>query len=284
MIEILAPAKVNLTLRVLGKRPDGYHDLESLTCQMDLCDRLRITEEPSAISFSCDREELAGPDNLAWRAALLLKERSRTPRGAALRLEKRIPAGAGLGGGSSDAAAALRGLSRLWGLGWDTPRLAELGAGLGSDVPLFLHPSPALMTGRGETVTPLQVRVDAHFLLVYPGFPVSTAWAYGNFRLTRKGSEDRIARLLDKLREGIVPDSWGEVLVNDLEEGVFPRYPVLRELKELLLRQGARASLLSGSGSTVFGLFDQREAAEDAAGALAHREGWSVFLARPVCG
>jgi 4-diphosphocytidyl-2-C-methyl-D-erythritol kinase len=285
VIELHAPAKVNLVLRVLGERPDGYHDLWSVVQKVDLCDRLTLADRPDGeVTFTCDRPELAGPDNLAWRAALLLRDRSGLAHGAHLTLEKRIPAGAGLGGGSSDAAAALAGLDRLWGLGVPPRELAALGAELGSDVPLFLHPSPSLMEGRGEKVSPCRWRIDAHFVIVYPGFPVSTAWAYRNFRLTSRKGKDTIPRLSEAEKGGISPDTWGEILVNDLEEGVLPSYPAIAGLKEQLLRSGARASLMSGSGSSVFGLFDDPEKAKRAAVAVSGPGARGVFLARPLFG
>lgn len=292
-MEVFAPAKVNLALLVLGKRPDGFHDLWTVVQKVDLADRLTIEVTPpghntadpeGAIAFTCSRPDLAGPDNLVVRAARLLRERTGTRQGARIHLEKRIPAGAGLGGGSSDAAATLAALDRLWGTGLGLGRLAGLGAELGSDVPLFLHPSPSLVTGRGEVVEPCSWRLDAWYVIVFPGFPISTAWAYRNFRLTSNGGKDRISRLLAVDKGGISPDIWGEILVNDLEEGVLPSHPVLAGLKERLRKSGARASLMSGSGSSVFGLFDDALKAKEAAGEFSSRGEWAVFLARPVYG
>jgi 4-diphosphocytidyl-2-C-methyl-D-erythritol kinase len=285
MIEVFAPAKVNLVLRVMGKRPDGYHELAGVVQKVDLCDRLLLEErEGGEIAFACDREDLAGPDNLALRAARLLQERAGAARGASLRLEKRIPVGAGLGGGSSDAAAALEGLNRLWSMGLSRGELAALGATLGSDVPLFLHPGPVLMEGRGERITPCPWRIEACYLIVFPGFPVSTAWAYRNFRLTSPRAEDTIPRLLQAGKGGISPDIWGEILVNDLEEGVLPSHPAIGRLKSMLLEAGARASLMSGSGSSVFGLFDDADLAKSVAGAVRALPGHQVFVAAPLFG
>jgi 4-diphosphocytidyl-2-C-methyl-D-erythritol kinase len=149
---------------------------------------------------------------------------------------------------------------------------------------VFLHPSPAIMSGRGELVEPCPWRVDAHFVIVYPGFPVSTAWAYRNFRLTSRRGKDTIPRLSGPEKGGISPDTWGEILVNDLEEGVLPSHPAIAGLKEQLLRSGARASLMSGSGSSVFGLFDDPEKAKKAAAAASGPAGREVFLVRPLFG
>ncbi len=285
MIEILAPAKVNLVLRVLGRRPDGYHDISSVVQKVDLCDRLLLEEASDGkIIFSCDQAGLSGPDNLAHRAALALRERAGVRRGASLRLQKRIPAGAGLGGGSSDAASALVGLDRLWGLGLSREEMAALAAELGSDVPLFLHPGPVLMEGRGERITPCPWRIEAAYLIAFPGFPVSTAWAYRNFRLTRPREEDNISRLLQAGKGGIPPGIWGEILVNDLEEGVLPSHPAIARLKHLLLEAGGRCSLMSGSGSSVFGLFDDADDAKRAAEAVRALPGHQAFVAAPLFG
>ena len=285
MIRVLAPAKVNLWLRVLRKRPDGYHDIESMVQRVGLSDRITLREAPgSEITLECDDPGLpSGPDNLAWKAAHLLRERlSMADRGLAITLEKRIPAGAGLGGGSSDAAAVLLGLCQLWQITPERLVLLDLAASLGSDVPLFLHPSPSIITGRGETVRPVAPRFDATFLIVYPNVCVSTAWAYGNFRLTKKHAKYTISTLYESEGGVLPPHRWSEFLVNDLEQRVIARFPVVAECKESLMRMGARASGMSGSGSAVFGLFDDAKKAGQAAEALTSTRGWWAEVAQPL--
>lgn len=267
-MRILAPAKINLTLRVLRRREDGYHDIESLVQKISIYDRITISEKDEpGIHLTCSDPSLpTGPDNLAYLAARFIMESSRIPeKGISIHLDKVIPHGAGLGGGSSDAAAVLMGLNILWKLSWTREGLAELGQEIGSDVPLFLHPSPSLITGRGERVEPSSVLINAVFVVVFPGFPVSTQWAYSNFRLTKEPDKYTISGLYSTVGEALPPDQWQSLLVNDLEGAVTIRHPEIGRCREELLRAGARASLMSGSGSAVFGLFEDRRTAEKAA-------------------
>ncbi len=285
MIRVLAPAKINLWLRVLGKRPDGYHDLESLVWRISLSDRLTLADSSDGrIGLECDDPLLpGGTDNLAWRAADLMRRAvGRTNRGVGIWLEKRIPSGAGLGGGSSDAAAVLLGLCRMWDIPPGRDLLLPIAEQLGADVPLFLYPTPAVMTGRGEVVRPVHPRIDAFLVVAYPGVSVSTAWAYGNFRLTKTTDKYSLSTLYEAEGGRLPPWRWPDFLVNDLEECVMERFPVVRECKEALVRLGARASLMSGSGSAVFGLFDDRTLASVAAAALSAVPGWRAEVARPL--
>ncbi len=284
-MEILAPAKINLTLRILDKRPDGFHEIESLVQKVDLCDRITLEASRGGnITLSCSDPDIPeGSGNLAYRAAVLLAEAAGVKnRGVAIKLEKNIPAGAGLGGGSSDAAAVLSGLCSLWDLPVDTGFLTELGSQLGSDVPLFLYPSPAMIMGRGEKVMPVTVRINGYFVIVFPGFPVSAGWAYSKFRLTKSSDKYRLSALSKAEGGELKPDAWSGLLVNDLEPAVVRKYPEIALAKEALMREGARAALMSGSGSAVFGLFDERETAHRAAGEIAVSEGWSVFKTSPL--
>lgn len=271
MIRILAPAKVNLSLRIVRRRDDGYHDIESLVQKISLYDRITIrkAKEPG-IRLTCSDPSLpSGPGNLAHAAAQLLLEASRIrDMGIRLHLDKTIPHGAGLGGGSSDAAAVLMGLTTLLDLSWDREELADMGKEIGSDVPLFLYPSPALITGRGEKVQPSPVLVNAVYVLVFPGFPVSTKWAYSNLRLTKEPDKYTISSLYRTAGGALPPDQWKSLLVNDLENVVTKRHPEIGRCREDLLSAGASASLMSGSGSAVFGLFKDRPAAEIAAARL----------------
>jgi len=284
-MRVLAPAKVNLTLRILGKRQDGYHEIESLVQKISLYDRITILPkgEPG-IWLTCSDPSLpTGPDNLAYRAAKLLMSSSRKAgKGVRLHLEKSIPSGAGLGGGSSDAAAVLLGLDALWGLSMTREDLVGIGEEIGSDVPLFLHPSPSLITGRGEKVAPAPVLVDATYVIVFPGFSVSAKWAYSNFRLTKEPDKYRISGL-HKTAEGVLPPHrWQGLLANDLEEAVTISHPEIGRCREDLLSAGAAASLMSGSGSAVFGLFEDRRTARNAAVRLTEDGKRTTHVAYPV--
>ncbi|UCG37788.1 MAG: 4-(cytidine 5'-diphospho)-2-C-methyl-D-erythritol kinase [bacterium] len=285
MIRILAPAKVNLRLKVLGRRPDGYHDIESLVQKISLYDRIAISRarEPG-IRIACSDPTIpCDAGNLAFRAArAIMDEAGVRDSGVFIQLEKQIPHGAGLGGGSSDAAAVLLGLNTLLGLSIPRSRIEELAAQIGADVPLFLHPSPAVISGRGETVRPAPVWVNAVFVVVFPGFPVSTKWAYSNFRLTKEPDKYTISALYRTESGQLPPNRWGDLLVNDLEAVVVSRHREIGRCKEGLVDLGARASLMSGSGSAVFGLFEDRQTAEQAAAGLSDEGGRVAIVALPL--
>ena len=248
MLEIVAPAKVNLSLKVLGKRPDGYHDLRSLVCPVSLFDRLQISECGEGFRFSCSDATLPlDGGNLVVRAARLFCEREGIASKFEIRLEKGIPHGAGLGGGSSDAAAVLEGLNRILARGLSVEVLSDMAAELGSDVPLFLRRGAVWISGRGERVEPAVLPRDWSLVLVKPGFGVSTPWAYGALAAARAevGLDD------------VETDIGGVILANDLERPVFRKYLLLAEIKRWFAAQeGCLGALMSGSGSTVFGVFD----------------------------
>jgi len=241
-MSIDAPAKVNLVLRVLGKRADGFHAIETLMAPVTLADRLEIElRGGGGLEFSCSDATLPlDGTNLVCRAVGVFRERTGFSGGVRVHLEKRIPHGAGLGGGSSDAAAVLRGLNGLVGAGLEVEDLEELATGLGSDVPFFVRGVAAWCRGRGEIVEPLGDELPGgELLLVKPPFPVPTAWAYcawarGGFPATSAGRFGSIG------------------LMNDLEGPVFSKYLVLPVLKAWLLAQeGVAAAMMSGSGSTM---------------------------------
>ena len=286
MISLLAPAKVNLGLRILNRRDDGYHDILSLVQKVDLADRISIRTDPesSGITISCTDPDLpVDAGNLAYRAAeLFLAEGAFGPVGVEINLEKNIPHGAGLGGGSSDAAAVLMGMANLLDPAMERGRLLRMAARLGSDVPLFLHPSPAVIRGRGEIVEPSSLMLDASLVIVYPGFSVSTAWAYTNFRLTKSSEKYNISELYRAERGELTPANWREILVNDLEQVVVDHHPEIGACKDLLIQQGAWAALMSGSGSAAFGLFDDRDKAIQAALIIGKKGGYRAFAALPI--
>jgi len=285
LIHLLAPAKVNLHLRVLGVRPDGYHDLESVVQKISLYDKITLVEEEQpGIRVTCAEPGVpSGPENLAHKAAALLMDVSGIEgRGVSILVEKHIPHGAGLGGGSSDAAAVLLGLTDLFGLSIGPDHLHELAARIGSDVPLFLHPSPSMVTGRGEIVRRAPLWIDAFFVVVFPGFEISTQWAYSNFRLTKKTCKYTISTLKKVEGGKLAPDRWQDLLVNDLEAAVMTRYPEICRCREDLVRFGARASLMSGSGSAVFGLFGDKHTARRAVESIVAEGRHSALVAEPL--
>ncbi len=274
-----ARAKLNLALRVLGRRPDGYHELETVFQAIDLHDDIEVTLRRGgarSVVLSCDRADLEHEGNLAWRAADLLLRRLDLDLEVRIRLRKRIPAGAGLGGGSSDAAAVLRAMAALLR---DAPARADLVAvaeALGSDVPFFLLGGTAFGTGRGTCLAPLPDLPPYPLALVLPEVEVSTAWAYGALAtarstgLTEPGKPGMIEKLgpsLGRLARGDAT-AFSDWMVNDFEGLVFQRFPDLGEVRRRLLACGARRALMSGSGAAVFGLFDSVQRAEEAAARL----------------
>lgn len=266
MLSISAPAKINWFLRVADKRGDGYHNIVSLMQCITLQDSI-------ALEKSGDIEVLTNAavpvhENLVFKAAMMLKEKTGTEQGARISLNKEIPISAGLGGGSSDAAAVLKGLNQLWRLNLSFNELSELSARLGSDVPFFLGGPSALIRGKGEEVTPVVFKRPYNILLVKPAFGISAAWAYKEFDacadsqgLTKKDNNIKLfCHALDSGDFSFLSD----ISVNDLEKVVFKEYPVLGDIKQELLHSGARFSAMSGSGSTVFGVFEDGHSAEDA--------------------
>jgi 4-diphosphocytidyl-2-C-methyl-D-erythritol kinase len=277
---VWAPAKVNIYLEVLGKRPDGYHEIESVLVAVGLYDTLVIKEESAgAVSLRCDQPGLSpGPDNLINRAAELLKQRTGCLRGAHIELIKRIPVSAGLAGGSSDAAAALAGLNRFWALGLSDADLAALAAELGSDVPFFFSTPAAWCSGRGEMVTPLALGLTLLFVLLCPPIGLSTTDVYRGLTLPEQphgGEEIRRA-----LAEGDMHEI-GRRLHNRLQPVAEQLCPAVAEGFALLKAQGPLGQLMSGSGTSLFALCrDTREAARVATALRRQQAGARVYLVR----
>ena len=263
-------AKVNLLLRVLGRRPDGYHEIQTVFQAISLHDL--ITFEPSAtgrVELVCDDPGVPSDEsNLVHRAAAALRERYGVRPGARLTLEKRIPAQAGLGGGSSDAAAALLGLAHLWGVATTKGELTGLGARLGADVPFFLEGGTALGTGTGTEIRPLRDATPMHLVVVTPGAKVSTAEAYRALKATTLTKEGSAVTLSVSRAESLFAGSPLGVLRNDFEAVVERLHPEIARAREALEAAGARRAMLSGSGSSVFGVFDSEGDAGRAAGVL----------------
>ncbi|MGW8272468.1 MAG: 4-(cytidine 5'-diphospho)-2-C-methyl-D-erythritol kinase [Thermodesulfovibrionales bacterium] len=254
MLTIEAPAKINWFLRVLRRRNDGFHDIGSVIQKVSLADTLQL-EEAESTEILCDTEI---SDNIVLRAIeRLARLRKGGQGGMRVTLRKRIPLAAGLGGGSSDAASALVALNELWALGLSTDALVSIASEIGSDVPFFVAAKCALVTGRGEQVSPLRVTEAYDLLLVNPGIAVPSGWAY---------QHNRDIHVVDDMRGHAGPfvDALNrrdfaclrEYMVNSLEGAVLKRYPVIADIKAELRRRGAMLSLMSGSGSTVYGVFE----------------------------
>lgn len=275
-ITLRSPAKINLCLSVLGRRPDGYHDVEMLMQMVGLYDEVTVSLGRPGISVSCDNPAVpSGEGNLAWKAASEMLKISGKEAGLAIEIKKKIPVAAGLGGGSGNAAAVLAAANRLLGLGLDRDRLAGIGARIGMDVPFFFFGPTALARGRGEILTELPPLPQFGVLLVNPGFGTSTAWVYDNvnLRLTKKAGCNKISRL--NLR------NMAGRLHNDLETVTSAAHPVINRIKDALLDRGAVGALMSGSGPTVFGIFETKAACRAAADGLSP-EGWGLYPVETV--
>ncbi len=244
-----APAKINLYLHILGKRPDGFHELETLMAPISLGDTLEIELIAKGIEFTCSDPALGdAKENLATRAAAIFFEEFKLTTGVRIHLEKAVPVGAGLGGGSSDAAAVLLALREITGTACSDAKLAELAARLGSDVPFFIYRTPAVCRGRGEIIEPVTLKEKLQGLLVHPGFGVSTPWAYKTYAANPRPGET--GRAFD-----------GFTLRNDLEPPAFSKYAWLPTVKAWFRQQPeVLDALMSGSGSSVFALTKSREA------------------------
>lgn len=268
MVTRPAPAKLNLTLRVTGTRPDGFHTLESLVVQVPLADTVRVAaRDDERIALKCDRPDIpADASNLAWRAAEKLRKAAGISKGADIALTKRIPAGAGLGGGSSNAATTLQLLNELWRLGWPLDRLAEIGAQVGSDVPVFLHGPLSIMRGRGEVVERLPQAYDFWAAVVLPPLHCATPAVYAAWdRLTEHPTRPALGDVRARLG---APAALMEMLFNDLEEAAFAVNPSLRELAARATNAAGQPVRLTGSGAALFSLFAERFAAQRCAAAI----------------
>ncbi|MDD5263022.1 MAG: 4-(cytidine 5'-diphospho)-2-C-methyl-D-erythritol kinase [Methylacidiphilales bacterium] len=261
-MKVRCPAKINLYLRILGKRPDGFHELETLMCPVSLFDEMELERADGGVELRVEGADIpAGDDNLVVRAARLLQEFSGKSHGARIFLRKAIPVGGGLAGGSSNAALALLALNRLWDCGLPMEKLEQAAASMGSDINFFLYRKPAICRGRGEQVEPVELSRPLAGLLVNPGFGVPTPWAYKTYAANPRKGE--LGRLLLQSRAG-KGAAWQEFrLQNDLEPAVFDKYLWIREAGRWLARQNdVLDSMMSGSGATVFALLENKVQAE----------------------
>jgi 4-diphosphocytidyl-2-C-methyl-D-erythritol kinase len=259
-----AYAKLNLYLAVIDRRPDGYHDIETIFQTVGLADEIRLSAAPLDVTLECNLPELEGEDNLALRAARLLRARHAPGRAAHVALNKRIPVAAGLAGGSTDAAVTLVGLNELWATGLSEAALQGLGAEIGSDVPFLIRGGTASATGRGEVLRPIEPIRESWFVLLHPAIEVSAGRVYNHPEL-RKSREERIGEITSSFEGVLAAMSRGaivDVMYNAMEIPVFLEYPELAVLKQRLLDAGCAGALMSGSGPTLFGLCKDRAHAE----------------------
>jgi len=288
-VEVAAPGKVNLILRVLDHRPDSYHNVWSVMQAFDLSDTvIAETDGGEGIRMTCEGADLpTDSTNLACRAAERALARLGRRQGIRLVVRKRLPVAAGVGGGSSDAAATIRALATLLETGWSRDDMAAIGGEVGSDVPFFFYGPTALVEGRGERVSPLQLEGERWLVLVNPGIAIPTAWAYGKLaaaRTNRAQPSERLPRFAPNPVTGEPPVvKWPDLLPlvgNDFAPVMEAEYPVLGEIRLLLGARGSEAAMLSGSGSTVFGLFADERSARAAAEGLDRRPGWRAWVTR----
>jgi len=252
MIKLLAPAKINLFLNVINKRQDGYHELETILQKIELYDIIILEEKDKGIELEC--KEIPGVENLAYKAANLLKQELGVKNGVRIKIEKNIPIAAGLGGGSSDAAATLVGLNKLWHLELTQNDLIHLASKIGVDVPFFIfNEGLALGRGIGTIITPLPALPKMWLIIISPKIKISTAKVYEslNFMLTNESIKGKIMQIA--IKEGNI-EKISKLLYNTLEKVVIPQYPIIKRLKEKLFEAGVLGALMSGSGASIFGI------------------------------
>ncbi|MGB7769373.1 MAG: 4-(cytidine 5'-diphospho)-2-C-methyl-D-erythritol kinase [Verrucomicrobiia bacterium] len=280
-----SPCKVNLLLNILGKRADGFHELETVLHPVKLCDQLTFARGAAGVELSCSDASLpVDARNLVHRAATAFLQAAKISEGVKIHLEKKIPLAAGLGGGSGNAATTLLALNELFGHPLSPAKLNELAVALGSDAPFFLQNRPALATGRGEKIQPLDffpaLRGRA-FLLIHPGFGIATPWAYQNlarFPQALNGKPGRAEKLVSLLQRGDLPAA-GAGFYNSLEAPALDKYPVLALYQEFLREHGALAALMSGSGSTTFAIVENAAAGESLVDKFKAKFGRSCWMA-----
>ncbi len=282
-LKLFSPAKINLFLNILSKRPDGYHNLETLFERIDLGDEIILKKKPSGVFLRVSSSDVPkNGTNLAFKAAELVRRECGIKKGVEITLKKRIPVSAGLGGGSSNAATVLLGLNRLWRLRLTKQKLLNMASKLGSDVPFFVLGTPfALGRGRGEILRPVRgIQKKLWHCLVKPSFGIATKDAYKGLPKARlTGQKSDVRMLVRALKTGDL-ECLSNLLTNSLELSVNKRLRIIYKIKKKLVSEGALASLMSGSGSTVFGVFSSEKNARNAARNLKQKNRhWQVFVA-----
>lgn len=274
---IKAPAKLNLRLKITGRRPDGYHELVSIMVPIDFVDLLEVTViRERGIELSCEGFRVPTDEkNLVYQAALGFFSRTGIQGGVSIKLSKNIPVAAGLGGGSSDAAATLLSLNKIWSQPLGLSALHELAVQLGADVPFFLHSEPSLATGIGDVLEPLKEWPKFWYVIITPPVQVSTSWVYGNLKLElTRGEYDYIVKFLRN-----DPIAVSAILENDLEEVTSAKFPVIDTIKKCLMNVGAEGALMTGSGPSVFGIFSSLNQALSAKQSLISQNLGDIFVA-----
>lgn len=299
-LEVIAPAKINLILSVLDRRPDGYHNIWSLMQMLDLHDSIQLScditadarkavgghSQPLPITIECSDARLpCNEENLVYRAARAVMEKAGVQPTLHIRIIKRIPIAAGLGGGSSDAVATIQAMNRMLHLGWGSAECAQLGAGIGSDVPFFFHGPTSIVRGEGSDVCPVTVTTSPWVVLVKPSFDISTAWAYeqldkwravqGESRCFTEDEAVQTFLQLPRSTEDLYPYCW-----NAFQQIMEERFPVLGIIRQEHYDQGANLAMLSGSGSTVFGLYPSEESAIAAEKTFRDHEKYQTWITK----
>jgi 4-diphosphocytidyl-2-C-methyl-D-erythritol kinase len=283
-LKVKAPAKINYILEILDKREDGFHNIMTIFQAVSLYDNIYF-KDAREIRFTTDAEDLGEPEsNLVYKAANLMKKKCSVNRGAEIHLEKNIPVGAGLGGGSSDAAAVIRGLAKLWNLKISDAELHKVALQLGSDVPFFLEGGMAIAKGRGEKISHINrhIRPQIPMIIVYPDFSIPTKWAYETWdELGLKSSGKGIDSFMHAISTRNIRE-LADSLHNDFEDVVIKKCPKIKEIKDALDAAGSIGSLLSGSGSAVFGLFTGENIAEKALKEVEEKKLGKVYKVRTI--
>ncbi len=261
-MDIKAFAKINLGLYVIGKRPDNFHDLQTIFYHIALFDELQLSLANNISITSSNVKIPTDHNNICWKAVELLQKELNVSRGVNISINKKIPVGAGLGGGSSDAAAILRFLPKLWNMSIDHLQLEKIALQLGSDVPFFLKDSPAYAEGRGESLHTVSLTLPYWIVLINPNIHVSTPWAYKILSEQRNGIFPVRQRLFDQFSHAPIQTILNSK--NDFEDVVFQKFPQIRKIKDKVSEFGAVLSLMSGSGSSVFGLYENEQSAKTA--------------------
>jgi 4-diphosphocytidyl-2-C-methyl-D-erythritol kinase len=279
-LHLLSPAKVNLRLEILKKRKDGYHEVRTLLQKISLYDQLQFSlKKGRGISVTTDHPNLpVGKDNLVYQAVQSIMKKSDYQGGVLIEIEKRIPLGAGLGGGSSNAATTLQAMNQLLEVGLSKRELMRIGLQIGADVPFFFLESAAIASGIGERLRKIELP-GGWYVLIYPNFEVSTHWAYQNFILTRRQLRFNLPKLLT------TPEEISSLLYNDLEEVVSRKYPQIEAMKKMLYSAGALGASMTGSGPTVFGVFSGEKGASEAYNKvkrMVRGKGWVVLKVRSI--
>ena len=274
---VLSPAKVNLFLKVVSKRPDGYHNIVSIVDIISVFDVIHIEEIPDDVIIIEDDKDILPKDaaNTMYRAAVALKERFKINRGARVFVEKNIPIGSGLGGPSSNAATVLKELARIWKVKINEAELNDIGKGIGADVPLFLYGNACIMRGIGNKISPAELP-SLWYLIIYPNISISTRRVYEGLKivLTKKQNDIKLVAKFSGTRE------VSAILENDLERIGILLCPIIKTIKDRLIESGASGTLMSGSGSSVFGIFENEEGAKQASASLTNMG--KIFIARSV--